>query len=95
VIATQTGQTLAGRLEHPLVTPPIGEGQVTQQQAADLLNVGKRSVERAVAVRDHGTTNELKEAVERGRVSVSVAASAFGRLGVQVLMGLLNAGGCS
>ena len=50
---------------------PIGD--LTQQQAADLLNVGKRCVERATEVRDHGAT-ELQQAVERGQVSVSAAA---------------------
>jgi hypothetical protein len=50
---------------------PIGER--SQAQAAELLNVGKRSVERATAVRDHGAP-ELVQAVERGRLAVSVAA---------------------
>src|SRR5262245_1657466 len=50
---------------------PIGE--TSQAEAADLLNVGKRSVERAADVRDHGTP-ELVQAVERGEVSVSAAA---------------------
>jgi N6-adenosine-specific RNA methylase IME4 len=48
-------------------------GDLTQQQAADLLNVGKRSVERAAEVRDGGAP-ELQHAVERGAVSVSAAA---------------------
>jgi ParB-like chromosome segregation protein Spo0J len=50
---------------------PIGEK--SQAQAAELLNVGKRSVERAKKVREHGTP-ELQAAVERGEVSVSAAA---------------------
>src|SRR5262249_16770027 len=50
---------------------PIGE--TSQAKAATLLNVGKRSVERAVEVRDHGAP-ELVQAVERGNVSVSAAA---------------------
>jgi N6-adenosine-specific RNA methylase IME4 len=50
---------------------PIGE--TSQAQAAELLNVGKRSVERAKEVRDHGA-DELISAVERGRVSVSATA---------------------
>jgi N6-adenosine-specific RNA methylase IME4/ParB-like chromosome segregation protein Spo0J len=49
---------------------PIGE--TSQAKAAQLLNVGKRSVERAAEVRDHGAP-ELVEAVERGAVSVSAA----------------------
>jgi hypothetical protein len=50
---------------------PIGE--TSQGRAAELLNVGKRSVERAAEVRDHGAP-ELQQAVEQGRVSVSAAA---------------------
>jgi hypothetical protein len=50
---------------------PIGEIK-TQTAAAALLNVGKRSVERAREVLDEGAP-ELIEAVERGRVSVSAA----------------------
>ncbi len=55
----------------PSKTSPIGE--VSQGKAAELLNVGKRSVERAREVQEHGAP-ELKEAVERGEVSVSAAA---------------------
>ncbi len=43
---------------------PIGERGVTQREAAELLNVGKRSVERARQVIDAGTP-ELIEAVDR------------------------------
>jgi N6-adenosine-specific RNA methylase IME4 len=50
---------------------PIGE--TSQARAADLLNVGKRSVERAAEVREHGAP-ELVRAVERGEASVSAAA---------------------
>jgi hypothetical protein len=48
---------------------PIGEA-VSQSDAANMLNVGKRSVERAREVLDEGTP-ELVQAVEAGRVSVS------------------------
>jgi N6-adenosine-specific RNA methylase IME4/ParB-like chromosome segregation protein Spo0J len=50
---------------------PIGE--TSQATAARLLNVGKRSVERAREVLDQGAP-ELAAAVERGEVSVSAAA---------------------
>jgi ParB-like chromosome segregation protein Spo0J len=50
---------------------PIGEP--SQAKAAELLNVGKRSVERAREVIDSGAP-ELAQAVERGKVSVSAAA---------------------
>jgi N6-adenosine-specific RNA methylase IME4 len=50
---------------------PIGE--TSQAAAAKLLNVGKRSVERAARVRDKATP-ELLEAVEQGGIAISVAA---------------------
>jgi N6-adenosine-specific RNA methylase IME4 len=50
---------------------PIGEP--SQAEAADMLNVGKRSVERAREVLEEGAP-ELVSAVERGAVSVSAAA---------------------
>jgi N6-adenosine-specific RNA methylase IME4 len=50
---------------------PIGEK--SQAQAAEILNVGKRSLERAKTVIDEGAP-ELVEAVEHGRVSVSAAS---------------------
>ncbi len=46
---------------------PIGDSK-TQADAADLLNVGKRSVERARTILEDGTP-ELIEAVERERLS--------------------------
>jgi len=55
----------------PAETAPIGA--VTQDTAADMLNVGRRSVQRAREVLDRGAP-ELVEAVQRGEVSVSAAA---------------------
>ena len=46
---------------------------MSQQQAAELLNVGVASVERAKIVREQGEP-ELVVAVERGVVSVTAAA---------------------
>jgi ParB-like chromosome segregation protein Spo0J len=51
---------------------PIGEGR-SQAEAAQILNVGKRSVERARDVLDQGEETLVK-AVEQGKVSVSAAA---------------------
>jgi hypothetical protein len=50
---------------------PISE--MSQAKAAELLNVGKRSVERAADVRETGAP-ELVRAVEQGTVSVAAAA---------------------
>ncbi len=50
---------------------PIGD--LKQAEAADLLNVGKRSVERARVILEDGTP-ELIEAVERDEIAVSQAA---------------------
>jgi hypothetical protein len=55
----------------PSKNSPIGK--ISQEQAAELLNVGKRSVERAREVQEHGAP-ELVRAVEQGAVSVSAAA---------------------
>lgn len=55
----------------PSETAPIGA--VSQDNAADMLNVGRRSVQRAREVLDQGAP-ELIAAVERGQVSVSAAA---------------------
>jgi len=53
---------------------PKGErSQVSQAEAACILNVGKRSVERAADVRNHGTA-ALVRAVEQGAIPVTVAA---------------------
>lgn len=50
---------------------PVGER--SQADAAALMGVGKRSVERAVEVRDHGAP-VLRQAVQSGKVKVSAAA---------------------
>jgi len=67
---------LAGvRTDDP--TPNWGEGAAkgeSADQAADMLNVGRGSVERAAKVLRHGTP-ELVDAVERGDVAVSAAAA--------------------
>lgn len=49
--------------------PPI----VSQSEAADMLNVGRRSVQRATVVQEKGAT-ELQQAVEQGKIAVSTAA---------------------
>lgn len=59
----QDGQRQVGRLAH---VP-------TQEQAGELLNVSERSIKRARTVLNHGT-DELRQAVDRGEVSVSAAA---------------------
>lgn len=46
---------------------------VSQQEAADMLNVSRRTVQAAAKVRDEGTP-ELVQAVQAGKVSVSAAA---------------------
>jgi N6-adenosine-specific RNA methylase IME4 len=48
-------------------------GAKSQEEAADLLNVSRRSTQRAREVQEQGTP-ELVHAVERGEVSVSAAA---------------------
>jgi N6-adenosine-specific RNA methylase IME4 len=46
---------------------------VTQPEAADMMNVGRRSVQRAAVVQEKGSP-ELQAAVEAGKVAVSTAA---------------------
>lgn len=57
----------------PVEASPNGVTAISQDEAAKLLNVGKRSVQSADAVQDHGTP-ELIAAVERGEVAVSTAS---------------------
>lgn len=52
---------------------PIGE-KISQEQAAAMLNVSKRNVERAAKVQAQGAP-ELVSAVEQGKVAVSTAAT--------------------
>lgn len=55
--------------------PPAPEPAsiVSQSEAADMMNVGRRSVQRAAVVEEKGSS-ELKEAVQSGKVAVSTAA---------------------
>lgn len=46
---------------------------ISQADAADMMNVGRRSVQRATIVQEKGSP-ELQQAVEQGRVAVSTAA---------------------
>lgn len=55
----------------PSTNPPIGG--LTQSDAAQLLNVGERSLQRARTVREHGV-DALQSAVELGQLAVSTAA---------------------
>lgn len=57
--------------EGPDVTEP--QAIVTQPEAGAMMNVGRRSVQRAVVVQERGT-QELQEAVEAGNLAVSTAA---------------------
>lgn len=52
---------------------PIGVSAVTQQSAADMLNVGHRSVQRAREVLQEAP-QEVAQAVEQGHLSVSLAS---------------------
>jgi len=60
-------------LENGQRASPIGEGSVTQAAAAEMLNVGKRSVERAREVINEAPAQVIS-AVESGAVSVSLAS---------------------
>jgi len=52
---------------------PIGVAPITKKEAAQRMSVGTTSIDRAKRVLDKGTP-ELVEAVEQGKVAVSVAA---------------------
>lgn len=55
---------------------PIGAGAVTQEQAANLLNISRRNVQRATKVQESGVP-ELSEKVMSGEVAVSTASFHF------------------
>jgi N6-adenosine-specific RNA methylase IME4 len=61
---------LGGAVSTPAPEP---QATVSQSEAADLMNVGRRSVQRAAVVEELGAP-ELKQAVETGKVAVSTAA---------------------
>ena len=67
MVAAKIAKLPKGANQHASIEAP------SQAKAADLLNVGRASVQRAREVLDHGSP-ELVQAVERGEVSVSAAA---------------------
>jgi N6-adenosine-specific RNA methylase IME4 len=71
---TQVAPIGAGSLDFgEQVASPETLSIVSQSEAADVLSVGRRSVQRAAVVQEKGSP-ELREAVEQGRVAVSTAA---------------------
>lgn len=56
-----------------LGVPASAEPPVSQSEAADMMNVGRRSVQRATEVQEKGAP-ELIAAVEQGKVAVSTAS---------------------
>jgi excisionase family DNA binding protein len=68
MIAAKLANLDRGRPEE---NPPIGG--IRAKQASEMLNIGKRSIERARVVQSKAAP-ELKTAVEKGHVSVSAAA---------------------
>lgn len=61
-------------LSAPVETQREEPAFVSQQQAADIMGVGRRQVQRAAVVREHGIA-ELREAVTSGAIAVSAAAA--------------------
>lgn len=72
MIAGKIANMKLGSNQHTKV-PSIGGPKVSSNDAAKKMNVGTRSVERAKKVLDKGSA-ELVQAVEDGKVAVSVAA---------------------
>ena len=73
MVAARIANLPHGGAVYALSDPPIG-GSLSQPQAAELLNVGERSVQRAQRVQDHAAP-ELAGAVDSGDVAVSTAAT--------------------
>jgi N6-adenosine-specific RNA methylase IME4/ParB-like chromosome segregation protein Spo0J len=67
MVAAKLATLRRGDNQHAQICAP------SQEKAAELLNVSRRTVQHAREVQDHGTP-ELVQAVERGAVSVSAAA---------------------
>lgn len=59
--------------EQEETAPQTPSAVISQTDAADMLNVGRRSVQRAAVVQEKGSA-ELVEAVEQGKIAVSTAA---------------------
>jgi N6-adenosine-specific RNA methylase IME4 len=88
MVAAKLATLKLGDNQHT-TAPPIGAGSldllgcvapapepmpiVSQSEAADLMNVGRRSVQRAAVVQEKGAP-ELQSAVETGKIAASTAA---------------------
>ncbi len=72
MVAARVATMRQGDNQHTKQVAPIGG--TSQPEAATMLNVGERSIQRARQVLDHGTP-ELVQAVEAGQVAVSAAAA--------------------
>jgi len=73
MIAAKIAKAKAGENQHVKEVAPIGATSITKHQAATLLNISAKSVERAKAVQGKGTPEEIK-AVEEGRATVTGTA---------------------